>query len=216
MSKVTATSQAEFSRGSEMGSELSWLHSLTTEVVKNILHFSCMNSREINNCISQWHLRSSSLIKKMPLHYPFIKEGQWSEKWLSGIRDLALSQCLFLMTCFCTQEEPHSRVLPRSRWATGLPLLLLHCSCWWLVILKIQQAFSLGDIALQGSCDVLRDGDVDECCQVLQRHNSLGITCSRKGNRAPQEHFSPVTCGSEPMTVSTWNVLDTGVLWENL
>lgn len=52
MSRVTAMSQAEkFSWGSDLGSELSCLHSLTTEVVKNILHFSCMNSREIHHGI---------------------------------------------------------------------------------------------------------------------------------------------------------------------
>lgn len=103
---------------------------------------------------------------------------------------------LILNDCFCTQEELHSRVLPRSRWATRLPLLLLHCS-WWLVIFKIQRAFSLAGIVLQESCDVLGDGDVDQCCQVLQSQNGLGITCFRKGNMAPLQHFSTVTCGSE-------------------
>lgn len=55
MSKHTATIKAEkFS----LGSELSCLRSLTTEKnmnvnVKNILHFSCVISREIHNCISQ-------------------------------------------------------------------------------------------------------------------------------------------------------------------
>ena len=54
MSKGTAMIKAEkFSLGSETGSELSCLHSLTTEVVKNILDFSCVNSSEIHHCILQ-------------------------------------------------------------------------------------------------------------------------------------------------------------------
>ena len=31
-----------------------------------------------------------------------------------------------------------------------------------LVIFKIQQAFSLAGFILQGNCDVLRDGDIDQ------------------------------------------------------
>lgn len=54
---LTAVSQAEkFSWGSELGSELRCLYSLTAEVVENILYFSCMNSREIHHCILQWPL----------------------------------------------------------------------------------------------------------------------------------------------------------------
>lgn len=66
MSKGTAMRKAEnFSWGTEMGSELSCLHSLTTEIVKNILHFPCVNSRETHHCFLQWPLTSSSLVKQM-------------------------------------------------------------------------------------------------------------------------------------------------------
>lgn len=62
MNKDTDMISAEkFSLDSEMGSELSCLHSLKTEFVKNILHFSCVNSSEIHHCVLQWPLHSSSL-----------------------------------------------------------------------------------------------------------------------------------------------------------
>jgi len=51
----------EFSLGREMSSELSCLLSLAMEIVKNILHRSCMNSSEIHHGILQCPLRSSSL-----------------------------------------------------------------------------------------------------------------------------------------------------------
>lgn len=141
-------------------------------------------------------------------------EGDFRKKSFCFISVFILSDC------FCTQEEPHSRVLPRSRWATGLPLLLLHCSCWWLGIFKIQQAFSLAGIVLEGSYDVLRDGDEDQCCQVLQSQNSLSIhhLCWKS---APWHHSNtsaqwPVGLNSTHDTVSTRNALGTGVLWEDL